>query len=152
MHGITNVTKTASENDVYFADIYAKLAAPFDSTFKDVRGGVELEYITGEQAITRLNEVLGVAGWSFRVLEHGHNQESDEFWVLAEMTAVKDPALYERMTMPGLNPDGEVNVESLREDYEFWLANGYQEERVTVTDLVDHSFVRYAVQQLGPYR
>jgi NitT/TauT family transport system substrate-binding protein len=71
---------------------------------------------------------------------------------LVKHTTVKDPALYERMIMPGLNPDGEVNVESLREDYEFWLANGYQEERVTVTDLVDHSFVRSAVQQLGPYR
>jgi NitT/TauT family transport system substrate-binding protein len=65
---------------------------------------------------------------------------------------VKDPALYERMIMPGLNPDGEVDVESLREDNDYWLANGYQEERVTVSDLVDHSFVRAALQQLGPYR
>jgi hypothetical protein len=34
-----------------------------------------------------LNEVLGVAGWSFRILEHGYNQEADEIWVLAELTA-----------------------------------------------------------------
>jgi hypothetical protein len=75
------------EKDVSFSDIYGALAAPFDGTFKDVRGGVELEYITGEQAVSRLNEVLGVSGWSFRVLEHGYNQEADEFWVLAEMSA-----------------------------------------------------------------
>jgi hypothetical protein len=67
--------------------VYEKLAAPFDATFKDHRGGVELEYITGEQAISRLNEVLGVAGWSFKVLEHGYNQEADEIWVLAELKA-----------------------------------------------------------------
>src|ERR671939_240500 len=74
-------------NGTYFADVYAKLAAPFDNTFKDVRGGVELEYITGEQCITRLNETLGVAGWSFTIKEHGINAEADECWVLAELSA-----------------------------------------------------------------
>ena len=73
--------------DVYFADVYGKLAAPFESTFKDVRGGVELEYITGEQCISRLNETLGVAGWSFIIKEHGLNAEADEAWVLGELSA-----------------------------------------------------------------
>jgi hypothetical protein len=73
--------------DVYFADVYGKLAAPFESTFKDVRGGVELEYITGEQCISRLNETLGVAGWSFTIKEHGINAEADEAWVLGELSA-----------------------------------------------------------------
>ena len=69
------------------SDIYARLAAPFDSTFHDNRGGVELEYITGEQCVSRLNEVLSPAHWSFRVVEHGINVEADEVWVLGEMTA-----------------------------------------------------------------
>ncbi len=69
------------------ADLYAKLATPFDVTFRDLRGGVELEYITGEQCVTRLNETLGVANWSFRVLEHGIHAEADECWVLGELTA-----------------------------------------------------------------
>src|SRR5436305_10909411 len=68
-------------------DTYGKLAAPFESTFKDVRGGVELEYITGEQCISRLNETLGVAGWSFTIKEHGINAEADEAWVLGELSA-----------------------------------------------------------------
>lgn len=71
-------------------EIYGKLAAPFESTFRDTRGGVELEYITGEQAISRLNEVLGVGGWSFRVLQHGLIEEADEIWVLGELTATID--------------------------------------------------------------
>ena len=68
-------------------DLYRRLAAPFDTTFKDVRGGVELEYITGEQCISRLNETLGVGGWSFLVREHGIHAEADEAWVLGEITA-----------------------------------------------------------------
>src|SRR5439155_2835713 len=32
-------------------------------------------------------EVLGVAGWSFKVVEHGFHAEADEAWVLGELTA-----------------------------------------------------------------
>ena len=66
---------------------YDSLAAPFEHTFTDVRGGVELTYISGEQVASRLNQVLGVAGWSFRVLEHGVNVEADEAWALGEIVA-----------------------------------------------------------------
>lgn len=77
-------------------DTYARLAAPFDSTFRDRRGGVDLEYITGEQCVSRLNEVLGVAGWSFRILEHGLNAEADEVWALGEITADIDGRIVTR--------------------------------------------------------
>ncbi|MGI9147722.1 MAG: Rad52/Rad22 family DNA repair protein [Chloroflexota bacterium] len=68
-------------------DAYARLAAPFDVTFRDVRGGVEVTFISGEQVVSRLNEVLGVAGWSFRVLRHDINPEADEAWALGELIA-----------------------------------------------------------------
>jgi NitT/TauT family transport system substrate-binding protein len=118
---------------VYFSD-------PFATERADVARRFTVAYL---KAVREYND-------AFRKGDAARRAEVVQ--ALVKHTTVKDPALYERMTMPGLNPNGEVNVESLREDYEFWLANGYQEERVTVTDLVDHSFVRYAVQQLGPYR
>src|SRR5438034_2047893 len=80
-------TMEPNDHEVYFADVYAKLASPFETSFKDVRGGIELEYITGEQCVSRLNEVLGVAGWSFTIREHGLNAEADEAWVLGEISA-----------------------------------------------------------------
>ncbi len=70
--------------------IYEALARPFENTQTDVRGGVTITYITGEQCVSRLNEVLGVAGWCFRVVEHGYHQESDEFWSLGEISALID--------------------------------------------------------------
>jgi hypothetical protein len=69
---------------------YDLLSAPFDHTFTDVRGGVELTYLTGEQVATRLNQVLGVSGWSFRVLRHDVNVEADEAWALGEIVAEID--------------------------------------------------------------
>lgn len=72
--------------------------------------------------------------------------------ILIRNTPVKDAALYDRMTMPGLNPDGRVNVASLEQDQEVFLASGLQQQRININDLVDHRFVDAVVQELGPYR
>jgi len=69
---------------------YDLLSAPFDVTFSDSRGGATFTYITGEQCASRLNEVLGVGAWSFRVIRHDIHPEADEAWVLGELTAVID--------------------------------------------------------------
>jgi len=67
--------------------MYGQLSAAFDITFTDVRGGVQVTFISGEQVVSRLNEVLGVAGWSFRVLRHEIHPEADEVWALGEIVA-----------------------------------------------------------------
>ena len=61
------------------------LAAPFETTHHDIRGGVPIEYLTGEQVISRLLAVLGSCGWSFRVLQHDIHLEAYEVWVLGEL-------------------------------------------------------------------
>src|SRR5713101_3034264 len=78
-------TDTASRTDEL--STYERLSERFDVTFQDVRGGVEVTFISGEQVVSRLNEVLGVAGWSFRVLRHDINPEADEAWALGELVA-----------------------------------------------------------------
>jgi hypothetical protein len=77
-------------------DIDSRLAEPFEVTFSDVRGGVKVTFISGEQVVRRLNEALGVAGWSFRILEHGVNQEADEPWALGEIVAEIDGKMVTR--------------------------------------------------------
>jgi hypothetical protein len=76
--------------------LYKQLAAPFSETMRDTRGNVAIEYITGEAAISRLNEVLGLFGWSFEVAEHGYNQEADEIWVRGRLTIFDDVDYGER--------------------------------------------------------
>jgi hypothetical protein len=75
---------------------YGQLSAPFDVTFTDTRGGIEVTFISGEQVVSRLNEVLGVAGWSFRVLRHEIHPEADEVWALGEMVAEIDGKMVTR--------------------------------------------------------
>src|ERR1700732_4490610 len=77
-------------------ELDARLSAPFDVTFSDVRGGVEVTFISGEQVVRRLNEVLGVSGWSFRILRHDISTEADEVWALGELVADVDGKLVTR--------------------------------------------------------
>lgn len=65
-------------------EIYTKLSAPFAVHHTDPRG---FTYVTGQQVIERLNEVLGPGCWSFMVKEHGFDAESDEVWVVGRLEA-----------------------------------------------------------------
>jgi len=66
---------------------YEQLAARFDRHTDDGQGHIS---ITGEQVVTRLNEVLGFDGWSFAVREHGIDKESDTAWVLGRLEIYSD--------------------------------------------------------------
>jgi hypothetical protein len=81
------VTPAAADGRGDAQSVYAQLSAPFEVTYTDVRGGVEVTFISGEQVVSRLNEVLGVSGWSFRILHQEIHAEADEVWALGEMVA-----------------------------------------------------------------
>jgi NitT/TauT family transport system substrate-binding protein len=72
--------------------------------------------------------------------------------VLTETTALKDPALYDQMQMPGLDPDGRLRRESLQAEIDYYRARGYYTGTATLDAVVDSSYAEYAAQQLGPYR
>ena len=50
------------------------------------------------------------------------------------------------------NPDGHVNVASLKNDYVFFRDRGLVSGKITVEQVIDHSFADEAVRLLGPYR
>jgi NitT/TauT family transport system substrate-binding protein len=72
--------------------------------------------------------------------------------VLARHTAVTDAALYDRMHMPYLNPDGAFSTHAYDDVQRYFLRHGVQPQMVDMTQIVDNSFADYAAQQLGPYR
>ncbi len=72
--------------------------------------------------------------------------------ILTENTSVKDPAVYERMNMAGLDPDGRIARPSMQWDMDYFRQMGYYTGPKTLDDLIDTSFAESAVQQLGPYQ
>jgi NitT/TauT family transport system substrate-binding protein len=72
--------------------------------------------------------------------------------ILIRNTPVKDPGLYEKMVMPGLDPQGRVNLDALNAQQNWFLSKGSQKTRVDLSKAVDNQYVDWAVRQLGPYK
>jgi NitT/TauT family transport system substrate-binding protein len=72
--------------------------------------------------------------------------------ILARNTATKNRDLYKTMELPGINPDGKLNLAGMQADMEWWHAAGSMKQPVPVASVADTSFAEAAVKQLGPYR
>jgi ABC-type nitrate/sulfonate/bicarbonate transport system substrate-binding protein len=74
--------------------------------------------------------------------------------ILAKHTTVKDLALYDRLVPAGLDPDGAMNVQGMRDDIALWIRLGCTSpgDVADASRVVDESFASYAVGVLGPYQ
>src|SRR6201996_1614051 len=71
--------------------------------------------------------------------------------ILSKNTTVKSLPLYDKMIMPGLDPNGKVNAAGMANDMRWFLSKGYLKEEVDVTKAIDPSFAEAAVKKLGSY-
>ena len=72
--------------------------------------------------------------------------------ILNEYTSIKDPAFYRTFPLAFCNPDGTVNVDSIREDYAAFKAAGFITNDIDPAKGIDLSFLDAALKELGPYR
>lgn len=71
---------------------------------------------------------------------------------LIKDTSVTNAALWDKMVMPGLDPNGKMRVNTISDFQEWAVKNGFQKQPIDLGKVVDTSFANYAVKQLGPYR
>jgi NitT/TauT family transport system substrate-binding protein len=83
-------------------------------------------------------------------IKHGRDRIG-VFTVLAEYTPIKDLSVYEAIVPSGIDPDGELNLESMEYDQEWYLARGYLREKVDLGRVVDLRYRDAALQRLGRY-
>jgi NitT/TauT family transport system substrate-binding protein len=72
--------------------------------------------------------------------------------ILVKYSSLKDAAVYRAITPQASDPDGKVSVAGLQKDWTFFKDHGEINGKVTVDDIVDPSFAKKAVAELGPYR
>jgi NitT/TauT family transport system substrate-binding protein len=72
--------------------------------------------------------------------------------MIARYSVTKDKDLIRSVIPAALHPDGEINVEALSKDLAFVRSLGLVKGNVSATDVVDMSFAKAAVAELGPYR
>ncbi len=71
--------------------------------------------------------------------------------ILAKATRT-EPALFEKMVMPGIDPNGNVNVDSLNEIQQWLVQKGTQKNAIDMKKAVDLSYVQEALKILGQYK
>lgn len=88
-------------------------------------------------------------------LEDGHlagSNAADIIAILTKRSNIHDAKIIRTMRAHGLNPDGWVNEDSIKIDWDFFLAQKQISGKIGVKDVLDRSFVDAAVAELGPYR
>ena len=98
---------------------------------------------------------LRAVRYYFGALKDGHlaGPNAEEIIsVLTEYTAIKDPQVFRTIVPNGVDPDGKVDVATLKDDYNVYKMQGWIQGDATVEDVIDMSFVEAAVKELGPYK
>ena len=72
--------------------------------------------------------------------------------IMSRYSTVKDKALLGQIIPHYVDPDGELGVESLRKDWEFYRRAGLIRGDVGVDQAIDRRWVAEAVKELGPFR
>ena len=70
---------------------------------------------------------------------------------LGELTKKPDPTLYRAMTPAWSNPDGRIDMPSLKQDLAFFKESGDYKGKLTGEELIDGSFVEAALKDIGPW-
>lgn len=71
---------------------------------------------------------------------------------IGKYTPTKDPKVLDRMEIVYLNPNGTMDMSSLKLRYDYMVKAGAYQGKTTLQDVVDTSFIDYAVQVLGKYQ
>ena len=80
----------------------------------------------------------------------GPNAE-DVIKILTEYSFIKDPAVHRAIVSQAVDPDGALNMPSLRMAWRFFVDTRQIDGSVKVDDVVDLSYVHEAAKMLGPY-
>jgi NitT/TauT family transport system substrate-binding protein len=71
--------------------------------------------------------------------------------LLMRQVAIRDPGLFDKMARVGLDPDGQVNAQGLRDDLRWFVERGLVSQPPDLDHAIDPTFAAYAVGRLGPY-
>jgi len=86
------------------------------------------------------------------IFKKDSKKRSEVIGILAKESDMKDPALIAKIGSVWLDPNGEMNMESLKDMQDFWYSLGLVKQKVDVNKLVDESFLQEAIKRIGRYQ
>lgn len=77
--------------------------------------------------------------------------EDEIIKIMTKHTALDDPAIWKKVGVTGLDPNGKMFVANIRDQYEWYKKRGAIKGNVDLNKAVDTSLAKKAVQVLGKY-
>ncbi|HHI93022.1 MAG TPA: transporter substrate-binding domain-containing protein [Gammaproteobacteria bacterium] len=77
--------------------------------------------------------------------------KQDVINILTKSTRIKDASVYQEVVPVGLSPDGLVNVQSLKDDAQWYFQQGYLKAMPDIDAIVDLGYAHTAAKKLGRY-
>jgi NitT/TauT family transport system substrate-binding protein len=116
----------------------------FTVRFSNTQPEAARRYVTGYLKALRLyNDVF---------IRHATGDRRELVQILNRATTISDPAQFDHIVLPGMNPNGMVNVQTLLSDQKYFLDTGQQQKEVDLSAVVDTQYAAFAITQLGEYR
>ncbi|HWI49274.1 MAG TPA: ABC transporter substrate-binding protein [Rummeliibacillus sp.] len=72
--------------------------------------------------------------------------------IMTKYTALKDPALWDKVNVTGLDPDGKMRLDDIKKQYEMYKANGATQGEFDFNKAIDTSVTEEAIKILGSYK
>ncbi len=72
--------------------------------------------------------------------------------VLTQSTAIKDSQVYRTITPNGVDPDGRIEIATLKQDQQVYRELGWMQSETSVEQVLDLSFLEAALGELGLYK
>jgi NitT/TauT family transport system substrate-binding protein len=85
-------------------------------------------------------------------VKRSSGDRGDLIQILSRGTMISDPARLDQIVLPGMNPNGMVNVQTLLRDQQYFVDSGQQQKEVDLAAVVDAQYAAFAIAQLGEYR
>jgi NitT/TauT family transport system substrate-binding protein len=85
----------------------------------------------------------------YRAFQQNAGDKDAIVQILTQHTDVKDPALYAKMGLPTLDPNGEIAQWSIDEMQDYFVQAGSQQQKVDLGQMIDRAYLDYALQRLG---
>ena len=108
-----------------------------------------------DQAKKFMRAYIRAARYYVGALKDGHfagPNAADVIAILTETTGLKDQNAYKKLTPGSIDPNGRLNLASMRKDLKYFKDQGLIEGNVRVEDVVDQSILNEVLKEMGPYK
>jgi NitT/TauT family transport system substrate-binding protein len=85
------------------------------------------------------------------VFVKGTGDKDEIISIMTKHTALKDPEVWKKVGVTGLNPNGQMFVEDIKKQYDMYKTNGAISGDLSIDEVVDMSLVEEVLEIIGEY-